>query len=201
MSGVLTNFLRERRFAAAQPYLSGDVLDLGCGFGEIIDILEPEQGYVGVEGHPKIYARLMEQFPDRVFSYCDFEHDRLSLDRRFDTILMLAVIEHLRNPENILCQLPAYLNSRGRLILTTPSPIGNIIHKTGSKIGIFSKFAANDHHTIFTRASLEPILGKCGFEIIVYRRLLMAGNQLFVCTPQKFTDEKNFPGRNVTEGQ
>ena len=182
MTAILSSFLQQQRLKAALPHINGTVLDLGCGFGEITELV-PESNYVGVDGHPKIVEWLKVNHPGYEFHHYDLDHDQLSLPKQFDTIIMLAVIEHLKYPDNILSQIPNLLNDSGIFIMTTPTPIGNTLHQIGASVGLFSKLAAEDHEIIFTRQIMEPYLSRNGLLIKNYRQFLLGSNQIFICAP------------------
>lgn len=182
MSGLFSHYLRQKRFQAVAPFLQGDVLDLGCGFAEILPWLKPGQAYVGVESHPVIIDWLALNQPGYSFYQQDLDFEDLHVPGKYDTILMIAVIEHLENPQRVLQQVPAYLKPGGRLVVTTPTPLGDMIHGIGARVGLFSKFAVDEHETIFTRETLTPLLAACRLKVQVYRHFLLGGNQLAVCT-------------------
>jgi 2-polyprenyl-3-methyl-5-hydroxy-6-metoxy-1,4-benzoquinol methylase len=181
MAPLLSAFLRQQRYKIVIPYIHGDVLDLGCGRAEILAWLQPGQHYVGVEGFAKIMCWLRANYPEHEFHQRDLNQDALALDGQFDTILMLAIIEHLKNPDELLAQIPSYLKPDGKLLITTPSPAGDAIHKIGARIGMFYKEAANAHATILTREALQTRVQRNGLKIVKYQRFLLGGNQLFVC--------------------
>jgi 2-polyprenyl-3-methyl-5-hydroxy-6-metoxy-1,4-benzoquinol methylase len=182
---LLSGFLTRQRFQAASPYIRGDILDIGCGYGRILSLLPPGTSYVGVDSGPEILQYLHRAYPSHEFYQLDLDKDALQLVQRFDTILMLAVIEHLSQPQKALCQALEHLKPDGRLLITTPSPFGDQIHRIGARLGLFSQFAADDHETIFNQASLQKLLENCGLQIDRYRRFLYGGNQLFVCSRRK----------------
>jgi 2-polyprenyl-3-methyl-5-hydroxy-6-metoxy-1,4-benzoquinol methylase len=180
MPSLLTPFLQKQRFAIIRPYLSGDILDLGCGLALISEMLEPGQRYVGVEGPSSFLDWLHTHRPEHSFYQRDLDVQPLALDQKFDTILMIAVIEHLEKPGFVLSQVPFHLKTNGRLVITTPSPIGDRIHQIGARVGLFSKEAMHEHETIFTKNSLKNLAGQKGLELILYRTFLLGGNQLFI---------------------
>jgi len=182
MIGLFSNYLRQQRFKAVVPYVKGDVLDLGCGLANILSYLPSNQVYVGIERHPYMFKWLLENRNGYEFHQKNLDQDTLSLDRLFDTILMSAVIEHMKHPQNILRQVPELLKPGGRLLLTTPSQFGASIHNIGAKAGLFSKDAADEHETIFSLATLQSLLNENGLKVDFYRKFLWGGNQLFVCS-------------------
>ncbi|MBN1890567.1 MAG: class I SAM-dependent methyltransferase [Thermoflexales bacterium] len=181
MAPLLSELLEKQRYRAIQPYLHGEVLDLGCGVAKVVALLQPGQRYVGVENQPAFLGWLKENRPEYEFHARDLDEDELGLDTRFDTILMTAVVEHLKKPDRLLSQLPQHLKPGGRVVITTPTPLGDWIHKAGARLGLFYLEAAQAHETIFTRATLQARLHRHGLSCVHYRRFLLGCNQLFVC--------------------
>ena len=179
MAVIVSKFLERMRVSAALPYIHGSVLDLGCGYGAILSRLTPKE-YVGIEADPTVFRWLKKTYPNHTFLQRDLDTDQLELNQAFDTVVMLAVIEHLKRPENILQQISTYLKPGGKLVLTTPSPIGDQIHQIGARVGIFSKLAMDDHETIFNQKTLTALAANHQLAPVVFRRFLLGGNQLFV---------------------
>ncbi len=180
MGNILTQFLIDQRVVQVAPYVKGSVLDLGCGRAPILQTLPVSAQYLGVDAYKPVIAHLTERYPGRRFLCRDFEREPLAISEHFDTILLMAVIEHLSKPEQVLAELLPLLQPGGHLVLTTPTPFGNQIHHLGSRVGLFSKEAAEDHKFIFDQRSLETLLTRCGFQVIQYKRFLFHQNQLCV---------------------
>jgi 2-polyprenyl-3-methyl-5-hydroxy-6-metoxy-1,4-benzoquinol methylase len=177
----VSHFLQRQRFRTVWPYVRGDVLDLGCNYGQIHPRLSPEQYYVGVDSSVDIATWWQTNRPEIEFHHRNLNEDELNLGRRFDTVLMLAILEHLSRPGNILRQIPGLLNAGGRLVITTPSVQGDRIHHVGAKLGLFSQQAADEHQTQFTEESLKKLATSHGLVVAHYRSFMLGGNQLAVC--------------------
>jgi len=201
MTTIFSTYLQNQRLRAVAPYLQGDVLDLGCGLGRVLEWMQPGQGYVGVEGPAAFVDWLRQHHPQHEFHQRDLNTDPLALQRQFDTILMVAVIEHLANPRQVLRQIPAYLRPGGRLVITTPSPGGDRLHQLGARLGLFSKAAMEEHESIFDRQRLAALLAQNGLQLVVFRRLLLGGNQLFVCQAQNDRETRMTAGAVVQDGE
>ncbi len=181
MPPLFTDFLQRQRLRAVSPYLKSSVLDLGCGNARVVALLRPDQNYVGVDGRLDMIQWLKDNYARYPFYHRDLDREALALSGQFDTILMLAVIEHLADPGRVLSQLPHYLKPKGQLIITTPSPLGDKIHQVGARFGMFSMEATREHKIIFDYAALRACLERNGLLVTHYRRFLLGGNQLFVC--------------------
>lgn len=166
------------------PYIRGAVLDLGCNCGDILPWLEPGQDYVGVDSSEAIAAWWRAHRPGVEYHLRNLEVDDLDLGRRFDTVLMLAVLEHLAQPDHLLRQITQALEFNGRLVITAPSPLGDTIHHYGARLGIFSEAAAEEHKTRVAAQYLHELMPQHGLKVTLYRPFLLGGNQLCVCEVQ-----------------
>ena len=163
------------------PYLRGDVLELGCGSSPVITRLQPGQPYVGVDWRADAVGELRARYPRYEFYERDIDTQPLALPSRFDTVVLLAVIEHLRRPEHLFAQLCGVLRPGGRVVMTSPSAWGNRLHGWGAQVGLFSREAADEHYSIFSRAGLEARIRPHGLALVAFRYFELGCNQLFVC--------------------
>ncbi len=187
--GRVNRYTVERRVQVALPWVKGDVLDIGCGSGLLARSVGNGQRYVGVDiSEDRIYPlkRKYVGHPNYEF-WCinvdeDITGDPPFLNSAFDTIALLAVIEHLRNPERLLSLLHRLLNNQGRLLITTPTSVGD---KTGRFISTITsgiKDPPYSHVRIYGRASLTALAEECGFPVQRYRKFELGMNQLLVCS-------------------
>lgn len=181
MAPLLSRFLMQQRLAAVAPYLCGEVLDLGCGSSPVIARLQPSQAYVGVDWRADTVGQLRARYPNHEFYERDIDTQPLALPRRFDTVVLLAVIEHLRRPEHLFSQVCDVLRPGGRVVMTSPSAWGNRLHGWGAQVGLFSHEAADEHHSIFSRVGLEARIRPHGLALVAFRYFELGCNQLFVC--------------------
>jgi hypothetical protein len=68
----------------------------------------------------------------------------------------------------------------GRIVLTTPHPRAERIHRFGADLGLFSRRAAAEHVRLFNRVALHALAGHAGFKIVHFERLVCGLNQLVV---------------------
>lgn len=174
--GLLSPFLRNQRFRAAMPYLKGRVLDVGCGSGALAKFLEPDS-YVGIEINNESLRLAQEKYTGY-----RFENSLSGIDDKFDTVVSLAVIEHVSNPEEFLINLANCLNDSedSRIVITTPHPSVDWIHDLGAKIGLFSKHANEEHEDLLDKERLFACAEKADLELVLYRKFLAGANQIVV---------------------
>jgi SAM-dependent methyltransferase len=177
--GLLSPYLRRRRIAAVMPYLRGRVLDVGCGTGSLARLVEPKL-YMGVDRDAWSIAKAQASFPKH-----DFNGHMPAADEKFDTVIALAVIEHVSNPAEFLQNLASHLvaSTDARIVCTTPHPSVDWLHDTGAAIGLFSKHASDEHEDLLDFSHLKTAGLEAGLNLLKYRRFLVGANQLAVFQP------------------
>jgi 2-polyprenyl-3-methyl-5-hydroxy-6-metoxy-1,4-benzoquinol methylase len=185
MKPLLSEYITWERIRVVYPYLKGNILDLGCGYTRIPPLLEPDQSYVGIDHDPKVIQWAKDHFPNHQFYRYDLETDPIKGLPQFDTLLMLAVLEHMADPGLLLRQATDWMKPTGKLVLTTPTPLGGQIHTLGSYLGFFYKEAREDHKGFYSRKMLVQTLKNHLFSVDLYRNFLWAGNQVTVCSSMK----------------
>ncbi len=180
--GILSPYIREQRKKYVKPYVRGDVLDLGCGQADFFDLCKKKiTTYSGIDGDPAVIARMRKKFPHATFSQADFDEDELKLNKTFDTILMVGLVEHLYNQKHIMKEAKKYLKPKGIIVITTPTPLGNdIFHRIGSSIRLFSPAARDDHVVIYNKKRFQILAKDLGFKILRYRTFQFGCNQIVV---------------------
>jgi 2-polyprenyl-3-methyl-5-hydroxy-6-metoxy-1,4-benzoquinol methylase len=184
VGGHLSPFLEKQRLEHAMPYMidARSILDIGCGRAKVLEYVKQVETYVGVDLLETVLEGNRARYPQHQFLRINVEQDDLPQNWQFDTILMLAILEHLVDPEATLARILRALAPSGRLILTTPHPFSNGIHRLGARVGLFSQEAANEHHTFFNRKSLAALASMSGAQTHVYRRFQLGLNQIAVFT-------------------
>lgn len=174
--GLLSPWLRNRRIAAAAPFLKGRVLDYGCGSGVLANLVDSDQ-YLGVDIDAESLQQAQTRFPQH-----QFVSELRDLNEEFDTIVSLAVIEHVNDPSSFLRGLVRYLrmSDDACVVVTTPSPSADWIHELGAGLGIFSKHANEEHEELLDREALNRAGQEANFKIALYKRFLLGANQLVV---------------------
>ncbi|MCX7930654.1 MAG: class I SAM-dependent methyltransferase [Chlorobi bacterium] len=146
------------------------LLDVGCGAGCTADYLKRVRGIetvIGIEYVPHAAAEAAQRL-DCVHTG-DIEQIELPYpDGYFDCILCADVLEHLRDPWNVLRRLRRLLTPDGVLIASIP----NIRHvRVLAKI-VFNRFEYEDsgildqtHLRFFTRHTIEQLFTTTGYDV------------------------------------
>lgn len=87
--------------------------------------------------------------------------------RSTDTVTLLAVLEHLDHPMEILKECYRILKPNGVLLLTVPSPRNKPLLKVLSALGLVRKEMIDQHKNYFTHSQLRSMFKQNGFNNIV----------------------------------
>jgi len=187
---LLSRFLTHARLSRVAKHLGGEVLDAGCGYGELLDYLPAQLQSVTLldrspERLPRLQTRLARGTVKAKFLLGDIAGQIALPDGYFDTVVMAALLEHLKTPGAALREARRLLKPGGSLVLTTPTPLGGKLHAWGSRLGLTYREAADEHEGFFDYESLQHVLNEEGFTFEGYERFLLGMNQLVVARKPK----------------
>jgi len=174
------HFIAKMRFRAAYPHVRAGsrVCDLGCGLDAAFLDYADDKVVEGVGVDDQVESGMHGRWR-RV--HADIRAS-LPLDSGyFDHVVMLAVLEHLVEPEPVLREAHRILKPGGSLILTWPSsmvdPILNVLHTAHL---ISDEMESDEHQKRIPVAELEQMLRKIGFQKFLHRRFEFGLNNLMV---------------------
>jgi len=127
------------------------ILDVGCGDGLFFGALAP---FGDVEGVEPDLTVLGERAVDGRIHVSPFD-DRFEPGRRYSLILLLDVLEHLRDPAAALRRARELLEPQGRIVITVPA-----FRWLWSGHDVI-----NEHLTRYTRASLGALADSADLEL------------------------------------
>jgi glycosyltransferase involved in cell wall biosynthesis len=140
------------------------VLDIGAGPGGVARELEKKGCQVTiVDQYPVQHPRGLNVIEQNLDAEPRFD------PKQYDFLLMLDIIEHLRDPERFLDQLRARLDYQPkRLVLTTPN-VAFLAQRAMLLLGQFNYGKAGildrDHKRMFNLRSLKYLLRDAGFKV------------------------------------
>lgn len=180
--GFLSGWLQRKRTSLLRDYISGDVLEVGCGPGATLEKYSDRiKSYTGIEVDKKYIELLKKKYPEQTFVRRDLDIERIGLDKKFDTVVSLAVIEHIFNQKFSFGELVESLKPKGKIVITTPTPIGNdIVHALGSQVGLFDRSHHDDHIVIYNKKRFKVLAEEFGMKIVRYKKFQLGCNQIVV---------------------
>ena len=176
---INNNFLIRKNLRKAikknEKYLTGSLLDFGCGTKPYEKILTKVDSYIGVDY--KIEGR--EESQKKVDVFYDGKKIPFN-DATFDSLLSTEVLEHVFNIDELLKEFNRVLKINGKAIITTP-------------------FMWEEHEmpydfARYTTPALEYLYKKNGFEII---KNYKTGNQIEVIFQFGINYFKNIIPNNI----
>lgn len=184
--GRASGALRRSRYRRVEPWLRGDLLEIGCATSDLPGSLPAAvTSYSGCDLDSLAIERLSQEHPEHSFAVVDLDAGGFPADfGPFDTVLAAAVIEHLFNLRSVMERVVSVLKPGGRVVMTTPTPIGNdVVLPLTARFGITSRNAHDDHINILNRKRFGLLAREVGLELVRYRYFQGGLNSLAVMEP------------------
>jgi 2-polyprenyl-3-methyl-5-hydroxy-6-metoxy-1,4-benzoquinol methylase len=147
------------------------VLEVGCASGYMSERLQKAGCRVtGIDFNRKMAEKARRFCVD--VAVLDIEKEEPDLDGRFDVIIFADILEHLRNPLEILQRYRELLADRGRIILSVPN-VANWRIRLRLLRGNFdwdpNWILSPGHIKFFTRKKLTAMLSEAGLRLQTLR--------------------------------
>jgi SAM-dependent methyltransferase len=100
------------------------VVEVGCGYGNLRELLPPGVRYAGIDADPALVARASALNPGVTFQTVDVQDPAfvgVVAPLRPDAVLCVNVLEHLDRPDAALAHMAGVLPPDGRLLLFVPA--------------------------------------------------------------------------------
>jgi len=148
-----------KAYIIARDYVSGDVLEVGCGEGRGISrLIDKVKSFTALDKIEEALQKLRVQYPQARFVSGNFPPFQTASDV-FDFVVSFQVIEHIKDDASFLKEIHRVLKPGGTALLTTPnrpfSLTRNPWHEreyTGNELLTLAK-------TIFSNAIMKGIAG------------------------------------------
>jgi 2-polyprenyl-3-methyl-5-hydroxy-6-metoxy-1,4-benzoquinol methylase len=146
------------------------LLDIGCGEGFQMAVAQAQGWKVrgidftlaGVQAHNPDLAPYAEQAD--VFEVLR----SAAIVEKFDLCSLVNVVEHLRDPVDVLQQVKSLLNPGGRVAVLVPND-DSLLQRLAREKGLVEGepwFAPPDHLNYFNTDNLAKFAGSCGYDMI-----------------------------------
>jgi SAM-dependent methyltransferase len=178
----LDRFIARQRFQAAYPHIrkGSRVCDLGCGLDAAFLDFAAERIADGVGVDDQIRDGAAGRWK-RVRA--DIRQPLPLESGGFDSVVMLAVLEHLPEPEPVLREAHRILAPDGSLILTWPSGMVDPILKVLHRLRLVSdEMESDEHQKRIPVGTLQQMLHRIGFNEFIHYTFEFGLNNLMVAT-------------------
>ncbi|KXK27781.1 MAG: type 11 methyltransferase, partial [Bacteroidetes bacterium OLB12] len=106
----------------APQFVSGNLLEVGCGEGRGIDWLLPVvKHYTAIDKIAPVIEGLKKRYPQSLFYSANIPPLSVFADNSFDSVVSFQVIEHIENDHLFLQEINRVLKPGGIALLTTPN--------------------------------------------------------------------------------
>lgn len=164
---VLRKLRIKKVLPVIQTYPGCRLLDIGCGWDyKLLKTVEPyiARG-IGVDFKAsQSTSQKVTILQTRFTTALPFENDS------FDVITMLAVLEHLSHPIEIMKEIERLLVTGGSLILTVPAKLSKpVLEFLSYQLKIINKEEIKDHKKYYNLSELKDLFGKTKLNIETHR--------------------------------
>lgn len=142
------------------------LLDVGAGNGYFVHLARSEFG-MNAEGLEISAAEA--DFARDTFGVELLRGDLSVVRDRYDVITSFNVLEHVKQPTGLLEQMSERLAPGGLIVVTTPNP--SCIHRRLRGLNKWNMVCPPHHINLFTRAGLQEMLSRQGFDVLEYSTL------------------------------
>ncbi len=138
------------------PHLGHRVLEVGAGHGSITARYEQGREVVANDLSAACVQALQERFADHAnVRVEDRDLRALALDERFDSVLMVNVLEHIADDAGALRSLSRLLVADGNVVVYVPA-LNGLYGPLDKKIGHYRRYSVWRLRAVFREAGLEP---------------------------------------------
>ncbi len=103
-------------------YISGDVLEVGCGEGRGVELIAPKaSSFTGIDKISQVVENLKASYPKGDFQQMVIPPFSGLADNTYDVVVSFQVIEHIKNDRKYLTEIHRVLKPGGKALITTPN--------------------------------------------------------------------------------
>ena len=109
-------------YEAAQNYIKGDLLEIGCGEGRGVELLvQKADSYTAIDKIATVVDKLSEKYPNVKLLNMLVPPFTGIADNTYDTVVTFQVIEHIEPDDEYVKEIYRVLKPGGLAIITTPN--------------------------------------------------------------------------------
>ena len=171
MKDKVGRVLLDKRIKTVLPHVEGSLLDIGCGTNELVRSYSGKG--IGVD----------------VYQWGDVDvvvEDTAKLpfdDKSFDTITIIAALNHIPNRVEVLIEAKRLLRNSGKLIVTMlPPKISRVWHGIRKPWDVDQSERGMKEGEVYgmTEDNLGKLLSETGFEIEFNKKFMLGINNLTI---------------------
>jgi len=137
------------------------VLEVGCGDGRLLAVLNPSHG-VGIDFSEEMIKRAKKNHPSLEFIHAD-AHDLTAVNDTFDVIILSDLVNDLWDVQRVLEQIKRLSTPRTRIIINFYSRLWQLVLGMAKTLNLATP---NLFQNWLTREDITSLLQLAGFETI-----------------------------------
>lgn len=146
------------------PYIGGHGVEFGAGMGTFSKLILPHLDKMDlVEPSPNLVIQLHNQFQDnrvvQVIGDTVENYIHTLKDRSIDTIVLINVLEHIKDDANILRHFSRTLRSGGHLLLFVPA-LPFLFSNLDRVLGHYRRYLIKELHYAIQKAGFELVCSR-----------------------------------------
>lgn len=111
-----------KAYYIAEPFIQGDLLEIGCGEGRGIRLLKDKtSSYTALDKIESVIEQLSKEYPDVKFIQDNIPPLNKLEDNSFDVVITFQVIEHIKQDKQFLEEIYRVLKPGGKALISTPN--------------------------------------------------------------------------------
>lgn len=156
----------------------GTALDIGCGREGAFLYRHKKRLKVGIG----VDYRQNNHIDENLKFICNKGMKKIPIDdESCDVVFMVAVLEHLLEPNQVIADCYRMLKHGGHIVITTPTPLSKgLLEYMAFKIHVISEEEIAEHVHYWSGAEIERLLKQYGFKIIKYKRFWFGMNSMCI---------------------
>ena len=134
------------------------LLELGCGDGRLLEVLESDFEVTGIDISEHAIARARARLPEARLLVGDVAV--CAAESRYDVVLALNLLEHLPDPSALMLRVGEMLGEGGEFIFAVPNKYGLV----GNVLVALMNWMDRTHISTYTRERWLDLAGELGFK-------------------------------------
>ncbi|HAZ29627.1 TPA: hypothetical protein DCY43_02660 [candidate division WWE3 bacterium] len=144
---------------------SGNLLDVGCGYGYFLELARTRYKAAGVERNHQTAEKVAKRLDLEIFGGDFLEYTG---PKKFDIITAFDVIEHVLNPKEFVAKCNTLTQTNGLLIIETGDIESVLARVQRDKWRLINP---PEHLNYFSRKTLAALLASTSYEVLFVQRV------------------------------
>lgn len=140
-------------------------LELGSGYGYVVDYAQKVLGWASIGIEPCGYGRLGSKMLGIDIDKKLLGQGSIADDKEYDLIYASEVVEHLAEPLDLLQLVHGRLANEGSLLLTTPN--AEYVSQDNPVEDVYSSLFPGEHKVLLSRRGAEILCRRAGFASVM----------------------------------